>query len=121
MKKVLIVEDDSFLQGLAARRLTDDGFEVKTAADGETAITLLANEQFDAVLLDLMLPDMDGADVVKSIHEREVGKKIPILVFSNLSDTETIQKLQNLGVSDYLVKSNYTLDELSEKVKSFTA
>lgn len=118
-KKVLIIEDDSFLQGLAAQKLEQEGYEVKIASDGETALTLLANEPFQCVLLDLMLPDMPGYDILKAIRERKVNNTVPVLVFSNLADDANIKQAEELGMTDYMIKSNYTLDELAEKVKKY--
>ena len=116
MKKVLIVEDDSFLQGLAANKLTQNEFDVTTAKDGETAMTELAKEKFDCILLDLMLPDISGFDILKNIQT--AGGKIPTIVFSNLSDDKDIKKAMDLGAAEYLIKSNFTLEELVEKVKA---
>jgi DNA-binding response OmpR family regulator len=115
MKKVLIVEDDSFLQGLAASKLAKHEFDVTTASTGEDAVTKLANEKFDCVLLDLMLPDMSGFDILKNI--KEANQKTPVIVFSNLSDDKDIKKAMDLGAEEYLIKSNFTLEELVEKVK----
>lgn len=116
MKKVLVVEDDSFLQGLAANKLSQNDFDVTTAKDGEIAMTELAKEKFDCVLLDLMLPDISGFDILKNI--KTAGGKIPVVVFSNLSDDKDIKKAMDLGATEYLIKSNFTLEELVEKVKA---
>jgi DNA-binding response OmpR family regulator len=115
MKKVLIIEDDSFLQGLAANKLTKSDFDVMTAKNGEEAMTKLAESPFDCVLLDLMLPDMSGFDILKNI--KETHKKSPVIVFSNLSDDKDIKQAMDLGAEEYLIKSNFTLEELVEKVK----
>ncbi len=115
MKKVLIIEDDSFLQGLAANKLDKSGFDATTAKNGEAAMTLLEQEKFDAILLDLMLPDISGFDILKGLKESH--KKIPVIVFSNLSDDKDIKKALDLGAKEYLVKANFTLEEMVEKVK----
>jgi two-component system alkaline phosphatase synthesis response regulator PhoP len=114
-KKILIIEDDTFLQGLAANKLSDAGFEVTTASDGDEAVTELSKEKFNCILLDLMLPDISGFDILKSI--RETSKSLPVIVFSNLSDDKDIKKALDLGATDYLVKSNFTLEELVEKIE----
>lgn len=114
-KKILIIEDDTFLQGLAANKLGDAGFDVTTASDGDEAVTELAKEKFNCILLDLMLPDISGFDILKSI--RETSKSLPVIVFSNLSDDKDIKKALDLGATDYLVKSNFTLEELVEKIE----
>lgn len=117
-KKVLIIEDDTFLQGLAANKIHSTGIEVNTASTGEEALTHISNSVYDAILLDLMLPDISGFEVLKNLREREAFKTIPVLVFSNLSDDSDIQTALDLGATDYLVKANFTLDELVEKLKS---
>lgn len=115
MKKVLIIEDDSFLQGLAANKLSKSDFDVMTAKNGEDAMTELADNAFDCVLLDLMLPDMSGFDILKNLKTNH--SKTPVIVFSNLSDDKDIKKAMDLGAEEYLIKSNFTLEELVEKVK----
>lgn len=114
-KKILIVEDDSFLQGLAANKLTKAGFEVMTAGNGEKAVTELESNKFDCILLDLMLPDISGFDILKGFKKDH--RNVPVVVFSNLSDDKDIKKAMDLGADEYLVKANFTLEELVEKVK----
>ncbi len=115
MKKVLIIEDDSFLQGLAANKLSKNDFDVTTAGKGEQAITDLAKDKYDCILLDLMLPDISGFDILKNMKESK--NKTPVIVFSNLSGDKDIKKAMDLGAKEYLIKSNFTLEELVEKVK----
>ncbi len=115
MKKVLIIEDDSFLQGLAANKLSKSDFAVTTASKGEDAVTKIVNEKFDCILLDLMLPDISGFDILKNI--KDAHQKVPVIVFSNLSDDKDIKRAMDLGAEEYLIKSNFTLEELVEKVK----
>lgn len=114
-KKILVVEDDTFLQGLAANKLTGAGFDVTTASDGTEAMTQLSEGKFDCILLDLMLPDISGFDILKSI--RDDSKSVPVIVFSNLSEDKDIDRALGLGATDYLVKSNFTLEELVEKIQ----
>lgn len=114
-KKILIVEDDTFLQGLAANKLTAAEFDVTTASNGDEAMTELAKGKFDCILLDLMLPDISGFDILSSI--RETSKSVPVIVFSNLSEDKDIKHATELGATDYLVKSNFTLEELVEKIE----
>lgn len=114
-KKILIIEDDTFLQGLVANKLGGAGFDVTSASDGDEAMTELSNAKFDCILLDLMLPDISGFDILKNI--RESSKTVPVIVFSNLSDDKDIKHALDLGATDYLVKSNFTLEELVEKIE----
>lgn len=115
MKKVLIIEDDTFLQGLAANKLGQNDFDVSTASTGEEALTQLVENQFDVILLDLMLPDISGFDILKNL--KDSGRETPVIVFSNLSDDANIKNAIDLGAIEYLIKSNFTLEELVQKVK----
>jgi two-component system alkaline phosphatase synthesis response regulator PhoP len=112
MKKVLIIEDDSFLQGLEANKLEKSGYKVITASNGTEAIKKIKEPDIDVILLDLILPDFNGFEVLIKIKEQEHLKNVPIIVFSNLSEEKDINKSKELGATDFLVKSNFTLDEL---------
>lgn len=114
-QNILIVEDDTFLQGLMANKVNSNGFEITTASNGEEAMTALAKTKFDGILLDLMLPDISGFDILENL--KSDGSKIPVIVFSNLSDDKDIKKAMSLGAKEYLIKSNFTLEELIEKLK----
>jgi len=116
MKKVLIIEDDSFLQGLEAGKLKRSGFDIITASSGEEAMKKIHEPSIDIVLLDLMLPDLDGFDILKAIKSTEGMKNTPVIVFSNLSEEEAIKRSKELGALDFMVKSNFTLDELVKRI-----
>ncbi len=116
-KKVLIVEDDSFLQGLASSKLEKEGFSVTGASNSDEAARALDADTPDMILLDLVLPGTDGFGILKKIREGIKTKDTPVIVFSNLSDDSDIKKAKDLGATDYMVKSNFTLDELAEKIK----
>ena len=115
-KKILVIEDDNFLQGLIARKLSNEDFTVSSAGDNKETFDILAKETPDLILLDLLLPEVDGFEILKKIRESESWKNIPVLVFSNLSGENDIKKAQGLGIEEYMIKSNFTLDELLEKV-----
>ncbi len=117
-KMILIIEDDDFLQGLEAKKLKKEGYDVLTASNSVEAFKILnANTKPDMVLLDLLLPDVDGFMILKKIREDENLKRIPVIVFSNLSEEKDIEEANKLGISEFMVKSNFTLDELAEKIK----
>ena len=118
MKKVLIIEDDSFLQGLEASKLEKESYKVITASSGEEAMKKIYEPDIDVILLDLILPDFDGFEILKKIKTTENLKKIPVVVFSNLSEESAIKKSQELGAIDFMVKSNFTLDELIKRIKT---
>jgi DNA-binding response OmpR family regulator len=117
-KTILIIEDDTFLQGLTANKLQQSGFEVNTVSNGSDAITEISTQKYDAIILDLMLPDVSGFEILKQIRGRETNNQVPVLIFSNLSDDKDIKMGLELGATDYLVKANFTLEELVEKVKN---
>jgi two-component system, OmpR family, alkaline phosphatase synthesis response regulator PhoP len=118
MKKILIVEDDSFLQGLEANKLEKKSFKVITASTGEEALEKIKEPDIDLILLDLMLPSFDGFEILKKVRATEEIKNIPVIVFSNLSEDSAIKRSKELGATDFMIKSNFTLDELVEHINS---
>ena len=115
-KAVLIVEDDSFLQGLVSRKLNSEGHNVFIAGSSTDVTRVLQHQKVDLILLDLLLPRVDGFEILKQLRENEDTAKTPVIVFSNLSEEKDIKKAQDLGISAFMIKSNFTLDELSEKI-----
>lgn len=120
-KKVLIVEDDSFLQGLASSKLEKEGFHVTSASSSEEATKALDESTPDIILLDLVLPGTDGFSILKKLREGIKTKETPVIVFSNLSEVADVTKAKEAGATEYMVKSNFTLDELAEKIKEILA
>ena len=116
-KKILIIEDDSFLQGIASTKLEKEGFTVSAAGNSDEATKILAADTPDLVLCDLVLPGTDGFGILKMIRESEKTKTTPVIVFSNLSEDKDIKHAKELGATDYMVKSNFTLDELADRIK----
>ncbi len=117
--KVLIVEDDSFLRDLCIKKLSKKGFTVYEAVDGEKALNQLEKMRPDIILLDIILPVIDGFDVLKKIktNEDESIKNIPVLVLSNLGEKDDIKEAKKLGASDYLVKAHFTTEGITSKIK----
>jgi DNA-binding response OmpR family regulator len=119
MKKVLIIEDDDFLQGLEAKKLTKEGYDVLTASNSVESFDKIENHRdINIILLDLLLPDVDGFTILAKIREENKIPNVPIIVFSNLAEDKDIDRANKLGVNDFMVKSNFTLDELVAKLKS---
>lgn len=117
-KTILIIEDDNFLQGLEATKLKKEGYEILTASNNIEAFKHIDNkEKIDLILLDLLLPDVDGFMILEKIRDNKDFLTIPVIVFSNLSEDKDIKRATKLGISEFMVKSNFTLDELSKKVK----
>ena len=117
MKTILFIEDESTLQKTLGEVLTKEGYQVISALDGEIGLRMAKEKKPDLILLDLILPKMNGFDVLKKIKEDTEIKDIPIIVLTNLESMEDIQKALELGAATYLVKANYGLEEVLEKIK----
>ena len=117
MKRILFIEDESALQKTFTDILKSEGFEVISALDGETGLNLIKKDKPDLVLLDLILPKIHGLDVLKKMKEDEITKNIPVIVLTNVESIEEIDKALELGATTYLVKSDYSLEEVIAKVK----
>ena len=117
MKKILFIEDESALQKTFGEVLKQEGYEMIPALDGEIGLRLAKSEKPDLILLDLILPRINGFEVLKQLKIDEETKSIPIIILTNLEKAEDIQKALELGAATYLVKANYTLAEVVEKVK----
>ena len=117
-KTILIIEDDNFLQGLEATKLKKEGYEIFSVANGEDAFKLInGGTKVDLILLDLLLPGIDGFMILEKIRQDKSFLTVPVIVFSNLSEDKDIKRAQKLGISEFMVKSNFTLDELARKIK----
>ena len=117
MAKILIVEDDKFLRELIARKLTAENYQISEAIDGEEGLKKIKEEKPDLVLLDLILPGIDGFEVLSRIKEDPSLASIPVIILSNLGQREDVERGMKLGAVDYLVKAHFTPNEIIEKVK----
>ena len=118
-KKVFIVEDDEFLRSLTVKRLEKEGYEVAVSPDGEGAMAGILKAKPDIILLDLLLPGLNGYEVLQKIRDNGETKALPVIVFSNLGQREDIEKAKAIGVNDFLIKANFTLDDVVTQVASF--
>jgi DNA-binding response OmpR family regulator len=118
MAKILIVEDDRFLRELIARKLKNEGYEVSEAVDGEEGLKRIKEEKPDLILLDLILPGIDGFEVLVKAKEDPTTAQIPVIILSNLGQREEIEKGLKLGAIDYLIKAHFTPGEIIEKIKN---
>ena len=119
MKKILIIEDDMLLNNLLKIKFQKEGFEVSGAFDGREGIEKIRTEHPDLVLLDLILPIIDGFEVLKQVKQDEAIANIPIIIVSNLGSSEDVERGMGMGVVDYIVKSDLTLDQIAIRVKEF--
>lgn len=119
-KTILIVEDDQFLRDLLAKKLIDEGFEVETAIDGQEGLEKIRQVKPSLILLDIMLPTIDGFEIMRQIKKGndKTVINIPVVMLTNLGQESDIQKGKELGAVDYLVKANFTTDEIIQKVRN---
>jgi len=116
--KILIAEDDQFILKAMTTKLTKEGYEVKIAADGVQLMDILKSYLPDLIILDLLMPKKDGFEVLKEVKADPKLKNIPILIASNLGQENDIQQVLDLGATDYLIKSEFTLESLVQKIKN---
>lgn len=110
--KVLVAEDDQFLMNAYKVKLTKSGFEVVVASDGAEALEKLLSEKPDVMVLDLIMPKMDGFAVLEKIHSDEQFQGVPVIVASNLGQDDDIKKAKSLGAQHFIIKSNFKMEEL---------
>jgi len=117
-KTILIVEDDKFLRELITQKLIKEGYETSEAIDGEEGIKKIKEEKPDLVLLDLILPGIDGFEVLSKMKEDPALAQIPVIILSNLGQKEDVERGLKLGAVDYLIKAHFTPGEIIEKIKN---
>ena len=120
-KKVLSIEDDVFLSSLVSGKLIEAGFSVITAATGTDGLAKIKLEHPHLVLLDIMLPDMGGFEILQQLKSDPDTKSIPVIILSNLGGRDEIEKGIELGAASYLVKSNILPHEVAEMVSQITS
>lgn len=116
MKKILLVEDDPLLLDIYTTKLKQSGFQVSVVEQGEKTLAAIESERPDLVLLDIVLPHMDGWEILRQVRAQEKLKAIPIVILSNLGQKEEIEKGLSLGADKYLIKAHYTPSEIVEEV-----
>ncbi len=116
-QKILIVEDEAILQKALQEILLQEDYEVVSALDGELGLKMAVSEAPDMILLDLIMPKMDGFEVLEALKKDEKTKKIPIIILTNLGGTEDVQKALVLGATNYVVKADHDLSEIVGKIK----
>ena len=117
MKTILFIEDESALQKTFSDFFSQEGYETISALDGEIGLRLAKTRNPDLILLDLILPKKNGFEVLQELKEDAKTRGIPVIVMTNLEEIESIEKALGLGATTYLVKANYSLDEVLEKIK----
>ncbi|MBI2019246.1 response regulator [Candidatus Daviesbacteria bacterium] len=117
-KKILLVEDEDFIRELYVRQLTKADFFVKSAPDGQTGLNMLKSEQFDLLLLDIMLPGMNGLQLLREFKTNYPTSPMITILLTNLGQEAVIKEGFELGAQAYLIKASYTPDQVVIEVKN---
>ena len=113
----MVVEDDKFLRELFVRKLFSSGFTVENASDAKEAFAVLERWKPDLILLDLMLPDIDGFEILARLKKDERFVAIPVFILSNLGEQKDIDRAMNLGAQGFMVKVNFNLEDIVSRVQ----
>lgn len=116
-KKVLIVEDDESLRNVLADKLKHEDFAVLEAKDGEEGLKLALKNKPDIILLDIIMPKMDGIEMLKKLREDQWGKTVSVLLLTNDTDPQHMIETLKVNASDYLIKSEWELEAVIKKIK----
>ncbi len=118
-KRILVAEDERPIAKAMELKLNHSGFDTRVAFDGEEALKILETETFDLILLDLVMPKMNGFQTLEEIKRR--GIETPVVISSNLSQEEDLQKARDLGAVDFLIKSDTQISEIIERIKEYVS
>ncbi len=116
-KKILIIEDEQTLAKSLSDKLTREGYEVIAEIDGAMGLKRVIEEMPDLVILDIILPGLNGLEVLKSLKGRDKTKNVPVILVSNVDDMKSTRDAKKLGAANYLLKSNVTLANIIEEIK----
>lgn len=116
-RKILLIEDDAFLAGVYATKFGLEGFDVFQAADGEAGLKAAEKHEPDAILLDILMPKMDGFEVLRRLKRDPKLGKVPVLMLTNLGQKEDVERCLKEGADDYLIKAHFVPGEAVRKVK----
>ena len=120
IKSILLVEDDPFLSDIYLTKLKESGFEAVGVSEGKECLRIIKEKEFDLALLDIVLPRMDGWEILRKIRETKKNAKIKnlkVVILSNLGQKEDIEKGLKLGAVKYLIKAHYTPTEVVREIK----
>lgn len=115
--QILLVEDDVFLSGIYQKKFEMEGFKITTADNGEKGLIEAKKKMPDIILLDILLPKMDGFSVLKALKEDNETKDIPVILLTNLGQKDDVEKGLEAGAVDYLIKAHFKPSEIVEKVR----
>ena len=115
-KKILIIEDEEIMINLLQRKLTQEGYEISIAIDGDEGIRAMKKVKPDLILLDIIMPKMGGFEVMEEMNKDKKLKNIPIIVISNSGQPVELDRAQKLGAKDWLIKTEFDPQEVIDKV-----
>lgn len=121
MVKIAIIEDDATISQMYRMKFEADGFDVRLASNGLIGVSLIESFRPDVILLDIQMPEMDGAEALRRIRSHAWGKTIPVIVLTNLGEEEAPREMRSLGIQGYIVKANLTPRQVVAQVKAITA
>lgn len=119
IKNILIVEDEKPLRFALAKKLVSEGFQVFEAGNGQVGLAILAQEHIDLILLDIVLPVMDGIEMLKEMKKKRKYDTIKIIILTNLTEYTSDHEVLKPHQKNYLIKSNYSLSDIVKKIKKF--
>ncbi len=119
--KVAIIEDDIAIVQMYRTKFENEGYQVETAGDGQTGLQLIESFQPDIILLDLMMPNMSGLDMLQKLRSQPASHRAKVVVLTNMGDTETATRVYKMAADDYIVKAEMTPKEVAERVKTLLA
>lgn len=117
LQKILVIEDEGPLSELLKDRFEDEGFKVTVANDGEKGLALALSEKPDIILLDIIMPRLNGLSMLKQLRSHEAGKTVPVIVLTNLSDPESVKEALAHGAYDILVKADWSIGDIVQAVR----
>ncbi len=115
-KKILLVEDEELILDLLQKKLTNEGYEVSVARDGQEGLKLIKEIKHDLILLDIIMPKMGGFEVMEEMQKDQELKEIPVIIISNSGQPVEIDKAQELGAKDWLIKTQFDPQEVIDKI-----
>ena len=115
--QILIVEDESVLQQSLVNKIQRDGWQASSALNGEVGLRSLKRKKPDLILLDIRMPKMGGLEMLKEVRKKYDKKELPVIILTNYDEKENVSRSLELGAEIFLVKANYSLDDIMEKIK----
>jgi len=117
MTKIAIIEDDAAISQMYRMKFETDGFDVRVASNGKLGVELAKSFKPDVILLDIQMPEMNGAEALKKIRDQDINKTTPVIVLTNLGEEEAPDEIRGLGIHSYIVKANLTPRQVVAHVK----